>query len=68
MPFPVAVHARSGSGHVVEIEFEVIGDKQVEMPVSVVIDERTAGSPSGFNVDESRFSSHILKVPSPMLR
>src|SRR5487761_356774 len=44
--FPVAVNAVPWLRHADEVELQVVRDEKIQVPVAIVINERTAGSPA----------------------
>jgi hypothetical protein len=55
-------------GGVGEIDIDVVGDKEVEQAVAVVVDEGAAGAEANAFVQQACFAVTSVKVPSPLLR
>src|ERR1019366_9227381 len=58
---PVAVDCGAGPGHMLEIEDQVIGDKKIQVPVAVVVEERSPGTPANFRIEQPRFFRDVAK-------
>src|SRR6267142_1809729 len=61
LPSTVYVFARLG--HALHIELKIVGDEQVQMAVTVVVDERAPGSPASRIAKEARFFRDIGERP-----
>src|SRR5205814_5920547 len=57
LPIAVAVGARFG--YVLEIELKVIGDEEIEMAVTVIVNERAARTPTRAFIQKSCFFADI---------
>ena len=67
--FPLAVRVLPGFGNGREVEIDIIGDKQIEMAVAIVVDQRAAGAPARPSIQQVRPALVTsVNVPSPLLR
>src|SRR5437588_11338073 len=59
--FPIAIGVFSRNWRMFERETDVVGDEQIKVPVTVVIQEATSGSPSRLLVQKPRGFGHIAE-------